>query len=65
MLVEDTSNPERKTAFYFLALDGDLFRMKQLSNKRNSLIELVPNLIKFGGGIPIKDSKGQILGSLN
>jgi glc operon protein GlcG len=27
-------------------------------------IELVPNLIKFGGGIPIKNSKGQILGGI-
>src|SRR5262245_10320686 len=27
-------------------------------------LELVPNLLKFGGGIPIKNSKGQILGGI-
>jgi glc operon protein GlcG len=51
-------------AFTAVAMEKSTAEVGEISKAETPGIELVPNLIKFGGGIPIKNSKGQILGGI-
>jgi glc operon protein GlcG len=51
-------------AFTAVAMEKSTADVGEVSKAETPGIELVPNLIKFGGGIPIKNSKGQILGGI-
>src|SRR3954464_8474958 len=51
-------------AFTAVAMEKPTAEVGEISKAETPGIELVPNLIKFGGGIPIKNSKGQILGGI-
>src|SRR3954447_26532831 len=51
-------------AFTAVAMEKSTADVGEISKAETPGIELVPNLIKFGGGIPIKNSKGQILGGI-
>jgi uncharacterized protein GlcG (DUF336 family) len=51
-------------AFTAVAMEKSTAEVGDISKAETPGIELVPNLIKFGGGIPIKNSKGQILGGI-
>ena len=51
-------------AFTAVAMEKSTAEVGEISKGETPGIELVPNLIKFGGGIPIKNSKGQILGGI-
>ena len=51
-------------AFTAVAMEKSTAEVGEVSKGETPGIELVPNLIKFGGGIPIKNSKGQILGGI-
>ena len=51
-------------AFTAVAMEKSTAEVGDISKAETPGIELVPNLIKFGGGIPIKNAKGQILGGI-
>jgi uncharacterized protein GlcG (DUF336 family) len=51
-------------AFTAVAMEKSTAEVGEISKAETPGIELVPNLIKFGGGIPIRNSKGQILGGI-
>jgi uncharacterized protein GlcG (DUF336 family) len=51
-------------AFTAVAMEKSTAEVGEISKEETPGIELVPNLIKFGGGIPIKNAKGQILGGI-
>ena len=51
-------------AFTAVAMEKSTADVGEVSKGETPGIELVPNLIKFGGGIPIKNAKGQILGGI-
>lgn len=51
-------------AFTAVAMEKSTAEVGDISKAETPGIELVPNLIKFGDGIPIKNSKGQILGGI-
>ena len=51
-------------AFTAVAMEKSTAEVGDISKAETPGIELVPNLIKFGGGIPIKNSRGQILGGI-
>jgi uncharacterized protein GlcG (DUF336 family) len=51
-------------AFTAVAMEKSTAEVGEISKAETPGIELVPNLIKFGGGIPIKNAKGQILGGI-
>lgn len=51
-------------AFTAVAMEKSTAEVGEISKGETPGIELVPNLIRFGGGIPIKNSKGQILGGI-
>ena len=51
-------------AFTAVAMEKSTAEVGEVSKGETPGIELVPNLIKFGGGIPIKNAKGQILGGI-
>lgn len=51
-------------AFTAVAMEKSTAEVGEISKAETPGIELVPNLIKFGGGIPIKNSSGQILGGI-
>ena len=51
-------------AFTAVAMEKSTADVGEVSKAETPGIELVPNLIKFGGGIPIKNAKGQILGGI-
>jgi glc operon protein GlcG len=51
-------------AFTAVAMEKSTAEVGDISKAETPGIELVPNLIKFGGGIPIKNSKGEILGGI-
>lgn len=51
-------------AFTAVAMEKSTAEVGEILKAETPGIELVPNLIKFGGGIPIKNSKGQILGGI-
>src|SRR3954467_10832184 len=51
-------------AFTAVAMEKSTADVGEISKAETPGIELVPNLIKFGGGIPIKNSNGQILGGI-
>ena len=51
-------------AFTAVAMEKSTADVGEISKAETPGIELVPNLVKFGGGIPIKNSKGQILGGI-
>jgi len=51
-------------AFTAVAMEKSTAEVGEVSKAETPGIELVPNLIKFGGGIPIKNAKGQILGGI-
>ena len=51
-------------AFTAVAMEKSTAEVGEVSKAETPGIELVPNLIKFGGGIPIRNSKGQILGGI-
>jgi glc operon protein GlcG len=51
-------------AFTAVAMEKSTAEVGEIAKAETPGIELVPNLIKFGGGIPIKNSKGQILGGI-
>jgi uncharacterized protein GlcG (DUF336 family) len=51
-------------AFTSVAMEKSTAEVGEISKGVTPGIELVPNLIKFGGGLPIKNSKGQILGGI-
>ena len=51
-------------AFTAVAMEKSTAEVGEISKAETPGIELVPNLIKFGGGIPIKNSRGQILGGI-
>ena len=51
-------------AFTAVAMEKSTAEVGEISKGETPGIELVPNLIKFGGGIPIKNAKGQILGGI-
>ena len=51
-------------AFTAVAMEKSTAEVGEISKAETPGIELVPNLIKFGGGLPIKNSKGQILGGI-
>jgi glc operon protein GlcG len=51
-------------AFTAVAMEKSTAEVGEISKTVTPGIELVPNLIKFGGGIPIQNSKGQILGGI-
>src|SRR4029450_1166770 len=51
-------------AFTAVAMEKTTAEVGEVSKAETAGIELVPNLIKFGGGIPIRNSKGQILGGI-
>ena len=51
-------------AFTAVAMEKTTAEVGEVSKAETPGIELVPNLIKFGGGIPIRNSKGQILGGI-
>jgi len=50
--------------FTAVAMEKSTAEVGEISTAETPGIELVPNLIKFGGGIPIKNSKGEILGGI-
>lgn len=51
-------------AFTSVAMEKSTAEVGEISKGETPGIELVPNLIKFGGGLPIKNAKGQILGGI-
>ena len=51
-------------AFTAVAMEKSTAEVGDISKSETPGIELVPNLIKFGGGLPIKNSRGQILGGI-
>src|SRR5215831_7984547 len=51
-------------AFTAVAMEKSTAEVGEVSKGETPGIELVPNLIKFGGGIPIRNAKGQILGGI-
>ena len=51
-------------AFTAVAMEKSTTQVGEISKAETPGIELVPNLIKFGGGLPIKNAKGQILGGI-
>ena len=51
-------------AFTAVAMEKSTAEVGEISKAETPGIELVPNLIKFGGGLPIKNSKGQMLGGI-
>jgi uncharacterized protein GlcG (DUF336 family) len=51
-------------AYTAVAMEKSTAEVGEISKAETPGIELVPNLIKFGGGIPIKNAKGQILGGI-
>src|SRR3954453_18715371 len=51
-------------AFTAVAMEKSTAEVGEISKAETPGIELVPNLIKFGGGIPIRNSRGQILGGI-
>jgi uncharacterized protein GlcG (DUF336 family) len=51
-------------AFTAVAMEKSTAEVGDISKAETPGIELVPNLIKFGGGLPITNSKGQILGGI-
>ena len=51
-------------AFTAVAMEKSTAEVGEISKGETPGIDLVPNLIKFGGGIPIKNAKGQILGGI-
>jgi len=51
-------------AFTAVAMEKSTADVGEISKAETPGIEFVPNLIKFAGGIPIKNSKGQILGGI-
>ena len=51
-------------AFTAVAMEKSTAEVGEVSKGETPGIELVPNLIKFGGGIPVKNAKGQILGGI-
>jgi len=51
-------------AFTAVAMEKSTAEVGEISKGETPGIELVPNLIKFGGGLPIKNAKGQILGGI-
>jgi glc operon protein GlcG len=51
-------------AFTSVAMEKSTAEVGDISRTVTPGIELVPNLIKFGGGLPIKNSKGQIMGGI-
>jgi uncharacterized protein GlcG (DUF336 family) len=51
-------------AFTAVAMEKSTAEVGEISKAETPGIELVPNLIKFGGGLPIRNAKGQILGGI-
>ena len=51
-------------AFTAVEMEKSTADVGEVSKAETPGIELVPNLIKFGGGIPIQNAKGQILGGI-